>query len=111
MKIHITNPTIKSHYNKTIVIPYCDAQYLLRFQTPLYYNAGLYGWNFDGYHIDHNTIIVTGYRNMYGITPDRELLKGYEQKAKNVLETVRNYEDKRDIVNMYLAEFIKEVLK
>lgn len=46
---------------------YCNLQRALRECVKLGYNRGLYGWNWDAYIVADTAIIVTGYRNLFGI--------------------------------------------
>ena len=101
MKIRTTTKEIKNAKQFTIAIPYCDAQYLLRYQEPIAYTCGVYGWNYDVYQID-GALICTGYRGMPG-EHFRELLKQYEDKARAVDPWGK---DSREQVNKLLYDFI-----
>lgn len=62
-----------------------DLQCLLRFERPVFYNAGVYGWNWDGYLLFDRSgrmiIINTGYRNMTGRKIPWEIAKKYNDLA------------------------------
>lgn len=109
MKLHTTQKAIRNGYNKVIRISYCAAQTLLRHQEPFAYNAGVYGWNCDYYNIN-GVIICTGYRP-HGEAVDYDIVDKWEKKAEAVYSTVRDYGDRREIINGYLNEFIKEITK
>lgn len=112
IKTQVTQKQIKNGFSKVIAISYCGAQYLLTYQNALYYTCSkMYGWRADVYIISNDIAIVTGYAPFGNISPDYSKLQEYENKAAAVYNTVRNYEDCRDIVNGYLNEFIKEVIK
>ena len=48
-KIKATKKEMKQNY-RILSIGYCDAQYLLAYETPIAYSCGLYGWSCDYYH-------------------------------------------------------------
>lgn len=60
MKEKITLKQLRNMFGKRIAIGYCDASYLLKFEEPIAYTAGVYGWNNDIYATD-GVAIVTGY--------------------------------------------------
>ena len=57
-----TKKAIMNNYRKVIRLGYCEATYLLRYQEPRFYTAGVNGWNADIYQAEYNTAILTGYR-------------------------------------------------
>ena len=62
IKIKVTQKQIKEGFKNIICVDCCGLQYLLNYKEPTYYTSGIYGWNADIYVVDHNTVIVTGYR-------------------------------------------------
>lgn len=96
-------------YKNIICVPYCDLWYLLYFRNKTGYNSGVYGWNYDFYHINLNTCIVTGYRP-FGNIKNYDLCDEYNEKAKNIIEdrTLSN-EEKREKVENLLEEFIEKI--
>lgn len=84
---------------------YGDLAYLLRYQNPTYFTAGVYGWNFDVYLLPCLTL-CTGYR---GIPGERlEGIKEYEDKARKIYEDFSlNYEQKVATIATLLDEFCK----
>ena len=109
MKKLITLPKIRNLNGKKVAICFCGAQFLLRFQNPEFYHAGVYGWNFDVYTFD-DYVICTGYRSMIGKYPDCELLKMYEKEAQKVCENYSlSYEDKAFKVNNLLSAFLESI--
>ena len=110
VKTQITKKAILNGFEKVIEIGYCGAQHLLQYQSPQYYTySKMYGWRADVYIINANTAIVTGYAPFGNIRPDYDKLKEYDTKAAAVYNTVRHYDDRREIINGYLNEFIKEI--
>lgn len=70
-----------------LCIWYCDAQYLLRYEDPVFYTANSYGRCADFYRLenpDNGDIkrISTGYWPTGDKYIDYEKLKNYEEKAK-----------------------------
>lgn len=121
MKYATTKKAILSNYPNVIKVGYCSLQTLLNFRSPDAYTASkTYGWRADIYEITPNTVIVTGYAPFGNIVPDYEIVKKYEEKAKELCEkrwTDANagipYDEalannKRDL-NALLHEFIQEV--
>ena len=86
-KIKTTNKHIKAVWGHVYRCGYCDLQYIMRGEEPVYYNCGVYGWNYDAYcDYKRNIVITTGYRNMTGkIVPDG-LIEKYSNIAKEILE-------------------------
>ena len=83
MKHKTTAKAIRQNYPQNLIlnVGYCGAQNLLRYEEPMAYASGVYGWNFDLYEIE-GIAIVTGYRG----TPasknfDYKILKKYEDKT------------------------------
>lgn len=114
MKTQISKKRIKDYYKTIIIIPYCDAQHLLKGIQPTYYTAGIYGWNTDIYTL-YPVAIQTGYRDFIntGITPDHDLIKKYDDAAREVYEarTEETWQERNDKINALLDKFIQEVRK
>lgn len=109
MKKSITFPKIRNLNGKKVSIGYCDAWYLLKFQNPEFYHAGIYGWDFDVYTFN-DCVICTGYRSTIGERPDYELLKMYENEAKKICENYNlSYEDRAFKVNNLLSAFLESI--
>lgn len=88
---------------------YCDLQSLFHYISPVAYTCGTYGWNYDVYDID-GVVITTGYRSMIGQPIPHELIREYEQKAKDVVYNYSiDYDKKKDILNSLVREFIKKL--
>ena len=94
-----TAKAIKDGYYKIISVGYCELQSLLKYESPIAYASGYYGWNFDVYDVD-GVAIVTGYRG----APSKNSSCSYA--------LVKKYEDKSqgktaNELKLLLAEFIK----
>lgn len=110
MKQHITRNQLKKIYSNIISVPYCDLQNLLKLEEPRFYNKGIYGWNYDVYHISDKTCIVTGYRTV-GIPAPRDIVSKYETRAKNLLATNLSYDAKVKGLQAFTKAFIIEVFE
>lgn len=108
MKVRITAKAIKESYSKCYSVGYCNLQFLLSHIEPLYFHAGVYGWDYDVYIINDDVAIFTGYRYpSSGIKKiPYEIVKKYENKAKNVIEKYTYY----NIVSDKLQELINEMI-
>lgn len=92
MKTRITIQDAK--FLHCFCIGYCDAQYLLRYEDPVFYTAGIYWRKADFYKMeDPNTWRTIRISTWYGTTGDRyidyDLLKNYEKKAQALNELMR----------------------
>lgn len=88
MKYNTTRTHIKAVYGEDIyAVGYCGAYHLLRGLEPIYYNAGIYGWNCD-YYLIGSVCICTGYRPHGKNRP--EITSLYEERAKAVYDTERD---------------------
>lgn len=106
MKYKTTAKELKEYPYGLIKVPYCDAQHLLYFQgEATAYSCGVYGWNFDVYHVG-DLRICTGYRGMPGRAS--ELVRVYDKKAKRILnDRSRSYESRKRGVTRILRNYIR----
>lgn len=107
-----TSMKVTDLYKNTISIGYCNAQHLLSGKQPKFYNSGIYGWNNDIYtDLPQDTCIVTGYRNLRGISPNYETLRYYEKQAESVCSNWDiTWEEKQNKLNQLLNEFIEKTI-
>lgn len=84
MKTKATRKFMKTYY-RTFSAGYCDLQYIMNGQNAHYYNAGVYGWNWDAY-TNGMLAVTTGYRNMVGTMIPAEIIEKYSSVAKALLE-------------------------
>ena len=94
-----------------MAVPYCAAQNLLRFKSPCYYTAGVYGKNADVF-CEEDAVIATGYRP-FGKAA--RFVKKYEEKAVKFLEKNRTADYrfiidglKKIVINWIQEEFAEE---
>ena len=83
--IKISAKQVKETFPRVLAVPYCAAQNLLRFQSPCYYTAGVYGKNADVF-CEGDAVIATGYRP-FGQTA--RFVKKYDEAAKRFWEQNR----------------------
>lgn len=122
-KANVTNKWVKEKYT-CISIGYCDLQNLLKFESPIYYTCGVYGWNYDVYaglpsvpgH--YNIAICTGYRGMPENTKTAKekhsIIRKYEEKAMKFYNDnwkTMDYEDIRTVFQGYIKDFLTELLE
>ena len=108
MKCRVTAREVRNNYRNIVSIGYCQAQYLLRYETPFAYSAGVYGWNCDYYDID-GMCISTGYRPI-GKTVDYTALREAEKYAKSHNEDFEDYAEREQFTGNVLRAFIKRAL-
>lgn len=107
MKIRTTRKEIKEGFRKIYRCGYCDLQPLFASGDATFYNSGVYGWNYDGVMIDVDTIILTGYRGMFG---DRLPDKCYNiiRKANKIQNDYNiDWQEKTKKIKCYKRQFIK----
>ena len=85
MEFKVTALEILANYRNIIAIGYREAEALLRYENPIAYSAGVYGWLCDYYDID-GVCISTGYGPI-GKPIDYEKLREAEKTARMILNT------------------------
>ena len=112
IKTQVTKKEILNGFKYVIPISYCGAQNLLNYKHANYYTySKMYGWRSDVYVISDDIAIVTGFAPFGSIKVDYNILKTYKTKAEATYNTVRDYSDRVNIINMYLNEFIKKTIE
>ena len=117
MKTKVTKKELKENYKNIVSIGYCSAYYLLKVQEPIHYYTNNFGWRFDVYALDDNTILTTGYeflKENKNQTKINDLVRYYNNKAKEIF--LKNYDKTTELIAYYdnLEEFIfelKELIK
>ncbi|MBU5669637.1 hypothetical protein KQI68_07260 [Peptoniphilus sp. MSJ-1] len=109
MKQKATRRDINNRYDKVIRAGYCEFQTLLRGLDPVYYNNGIYGWNWDCYELDWDIALVTGYRNQTG--KRIKGLEAFEERAKEINEMCKftDWDKKKRELEALLKEFIEYI--
>ena len=72
-------------YRNVIKVGYCDMQDALKLREPNFYTTGVYGWNADVYVIDHDTVIVTGYRPFGNVELSRKVIDTMNACAESAM--------------------------
>lgn len=109
-KFKTTKKEMKNRYDQILSIGYCDAQYLLKYESPIAYSTRSEGWACDYYDID-GVLISTGYapldsRNM---NHDYNLIREYDQKAREIACNYdKGWEEQKEEITELLHEFINE---
>lgn len=109
MKFKTTKKAIMANYGNIIKVGYCDLQNLLKYESPIAYTAGIYGWNADIYDFG-GVAIVTGYRPFGNIRPNWEIIDKYEKDAENIYNNYK-YDDRIGALKDLQKKFIAEVTK
>lgn len=88
MKIETTMKRVVQLYPKVFRCGYCDLQNIFKYEEPVYYNCGVYGWNCDIYvNFKRDIAITTGYRNMRGERVPDEIIRKYDAIAREILKS------------------------
>ena len=111
LKCKVTKKELVESYNNIISIGYCTAEYLLKYKTPRFYYSNNYGWRFDVYEIDYNTILTTGYGYLKTSKNQKEISKiisKYNTRAYKILQNY-NYKTINKRLDNNLSKCIKEI--
>lgn len=110
MKFKTTQKAIKENFSKIICIPYCELQYLLKYENPIAYTVRREGWAADIYDMGRGVAIVTGYAPFGKIRPSYELREKYEKEARKICYNY-SYEEARKALQELPKKFVEEVLE
>lgn len=113
MKERTTRKHVVNYNDIIIQANYCSLQHLLSRSEPLYYTAGVYGWNADVYraYFDGKAVaIVTGYRPFGSVRPSYQLCKFYDDKAAEILKT-SDFDSQFVALENLIVDFIGDALK
>lgn len=110
-KIRATKAEMRENY-RIISIGYCNAHYLLKYENPIAYSAGVYGWACDYYCIKDSdgdeVIISTGYAPIASrnTKTSYEMIDNYNSQAREIINGRGDYEQKKAAVNELLKQFV-----
>lgn len=91
MKVKVSRKSIKDNFRKVYCLDMSKANTIFYGQSPVYYTAGIYGWNCDVYIIDNDTAVTVGYRPFGDYLPEA-VEKDMVKKAERVRESSKyNY--------------------
>lgn len=111
-KQHTTIKYVKNLWGNIYRCGYCDLQYIMKYEDPMYYNSGVYGWNCDIYcDLKTDTAITTGYRNMAGQRVPDELIEKYTAIAKEILKDTwsKSYDEIKEALDQNRRNFFDEL--
>lgn len=111
MKTEVTQKWINSNYKNRVIVNFGASQYLLKYIDADYYNAGKYGHNADIYHINLDTVIITGDRPFGNIKADYKLTEKFNNEAMEIFNNDRFNPEVKEKINKLLKQFVNEVLK
>ena len=105
MKTQITKKEVLANFN-VYAVGYCELQIAFKVaeMEPIYYTAGVYGWNADVY-ILKGSAIVTGYRP-FGEKLDPLKVKEVERYAKEIAHSGMSGEEKKSLMLTKLNELL-----
>lgn len=114
---HITKPQLQ-HIVKlqgaTIYYTgYCDLQHLTNVCDRVYYNAGVFGWNYDVFILPDDNYLVTGYRvpSTIGIKINHDIARAIDEHARYIQNNSYVwYEAQKEIVKAY-NEYYKKLME
>ena len=115
MKLQTTKTNIKNNFGTVLTVGYCELQYLLNYSNAFAYSAGVCGWACDYYTPSdkfRGVCLATGYNTdrLGGKRVNYELLKEYEQKARELVCDYNAQINKREALNALIDEFIEKAL-
>ena len=116
MKARISMNTLaKMPYDRLYQAFYCDLAEIMSGKEPMYYNAGVYGWNCDIYtgYVDGKAIAIsTGYRNTKGTRVPRELIQRFNLRMDEVMDGHKVFDPEvAGLRESVRQEFFRELLK
>jgi hypothetical protein len=108
MKFKATKKEMKDNYYHIISIPYCNAQHLLNYLSPIAYSTRAEGWACD-YYDACGVLISTGYSTIASknAKQDYDTTRAYDDKAREIVNGDMDYKMKPDAVYALLREFVK----
>ena len=112
-KIKTTMKYVQNVWGNVYRCGYCDLQYIMKYEDPIYYNSGVYGWNCDVYcDFKRNIAITTGYRNMRGRVIPHEIIDRYSDIAKEIVENGRgkSYSEIKAELDQNRENFFNELI-
>lgn len=118
MKLRASKSEIRNNSYYVLSLGYCEADYLLKSQSPFAYSCGIYGWSCDYYEINtgkHSIIISTGYSpiNDKNIKLDKDFYKitrKYNEKARSINAMPNKWETTQKKLQKLLYKYIdKEI--
>lgn len=108
MKEQITRKEVNRRFRKVYSAGYCELQFLFKYEDPIYYTCGGYGWDADIYTFG-DIAIVTGYRP-FGVPLEWAMVQEYEGSARAIYsDYCISYSEKERRIKALLKRFIDEI--
>ena len=111
LKCKVTKKELKENYS-FIFSSTQDLYFLFKNNDAKFYYANVYGWRFDVYQIDLDTIITTGYEHLEENKNQKEIdniFYKYNKIASKICSCNYNHELLEDCVKDNLDACIKEL--
>ena len=108
MKFKATRRNMQNNYHYIISASYCSLQFLLKYRDPIAHSAGNTGWTCDYYDVN-GVLISTGYApiNAKNTNCNYDLKREYDNKAREIICSNLDWQEKENQVNSLLEEFVK----
>jgi hypothetical protein len=105
IKFKTTSKALKDGCSAIIDVGYCDLQNLLKYRSPVAYNSGRDGWNYDVYDVGNGVAIATGYRGTphKNSHPDYNTTREYDKLAEG-----KTREERDKLIQEYVAKCVDE---
>lgn len=112
-KIHVSMNELERNFRHVFRIPNEAAHHLLYFHSPVFYNAGVNGWNCTVYvYPNYDLAICTGDRNLRGLRVPDDLLLKYEEFARSqIRDWTLTYETRKSRLDESFAQFIQDLFE
>lgn len=111
MKVEIKQNQLRRMYNgRLFILPDWGPLWNVfhRYAEPRFYNAGVYGWNFDAYELG-DSCLVSGYRPIGQDAGD--ILKRFEARAKRLDAASRDFSTPYDKLKKRAARLFSDIEK
>lgn len=109
-----TKKFIKNNFTNVISLPYCAMQSLFNNTERNFYTADTLGWASDVFIINNTTAVVTGYRPFGNVHPSYDMMKFYENAAREIRKEYGNgicgYEELLTRLRGLAWDFVGEAL-
>lgn len=107
MKARITRKEAKQCLS--LSTGYCTIQYLLQYESPVFYTAWMYGRCADVYKVW--SIYISTWYDVIWPRADYDTAKKYDLKAQKIINSDLERRQKQKKINKLLSAFISECLK
>lgn len=112
IRTQVTKKQLRNSYDYIFSVKYSEAYYLLYHEVTRYYYANIYGWRFDVYEIDYNTIITNGYESMKTYKNQdkiNKIIEKYNNNAYKIISSNYSHKLENNKLKRNLQNCIKEL--